>query len=371
MRGLRFLCTLHFSIRGMDYLLESFSFDRLSRARRHAFKGVSFLPCHCSQSISPFYSVWMLSTSLEGTPCRNHLLPRNNPTGFECTAGYLADTSNRPASTEDNNRITVAEEGIFPQPSWTLPQKISNHGLTLGSDPEESHPRALFGIFSAKRLKGPFTSPLSSPLSSYNNVSMTESSRSCLDFSEADTGSAERAAPAEAISDHLDSERPQTLRSPFEYTQVLVTSQVDPPIKDDMQQFSSKMLGRSDNTAGYIYYAPTNPSEEANRKDAPRRVPRRQLSYGNPPSKPGPRSLHKTPGLRGLRHEAERHAEEYDLGSWSDSTSGASAARPFHSEPMRRKPRLWLDLSEQKDNIQEAVSNLELQANQNQCRKSR
>lgn len=333
MRG-RFLC------RGMDY------FEKCSYISKvfHSYHVIvlsksSIQPNMDAQQISKEYTLSKSSLIL--------LSSQQDLSAYHL--GCPADTSNRPVSTRGNNRITVTEEGIYPKPPWTLPQKRSNRGLTSGGvgDPEESHPRG----YSAKRLKGPIT-PSPSPRSSYKKIPTIELSRSCLDFSGANTALQERADPAEAISDHLDSERPKTLRSPFEYMQVLVTSQVDPPANDEVQQFNSSRPVRSDNPSGYIYYAPTNLSDKTNY--AHRRVPRRQLSYGDPPSKPGPRSLHKTPGSWGLRHEAERHAEEYDLDSWSDSTSNASAARTYHSEPIRSKPRLWLDLSEQKDKIQEA-----------------
>ena len=284
---------------------------------------------------------------------------------------FPASTNSRPGSTERNRRTTVVGERSYPQPLhllWTLPQKRSNQTLASGrvGDPEESHPRAISGIYSAKRLRGPITPPLPNPC---NNV--VTISRPLLNLSEAKTVSPVQADPAEASRNLLDFDRPKTLRSPFKYTQGLVTiSQVDPTAQNDIQRFDTNRPMRSENSSAYIYYAPSNPSDKINQTmDTNRKFPRRQLSYGDPPSKPAPRTLHKSTGSWELRHDAERHAEEYDLDSWSDSTSSASAARPYPSEPKRSKPRLWLNLSEEKDKIQEAVSILKLQETQKQLSK--
>ena len=285
---------------------------------------------------------------------------------------FPAGTNSRPISTRNYNRSTVVEEQSYPQPLhrlWTLPQKRSNQSLASGriGDPEGSHPRVFSGNYSAKRLKGPNTPPIPSPCSKVVTIS-----RPLLDFSEAKTVSSQQADPAEATGNQLEVDRPKTLRSPFEYTQGLVNSgQPDLIAKNENQSFDPDRPMRSKNSSAYIYYAPTNPSDKTNQTlDAHRRVPRRQLSYGDPPSKPGPRILHKSTGSWELRHDAERDAVDYDLDSWSDSTPNASAARPYHSEPMRSKPRLWLDLSEEKDKIQEAVSILQLQEMQKKLPKS-
>ncbi len=284
------------------------------------------------------------------------LTNRQDPSAFQFN--FPAGTNSRPVSTRHNNWTTVVEEQSYPQPLhrlWTLPQKRSNQSLASGrvGDPEGSHPRVFSGNYSAKRLKGPNTPPIPSPCSNVVTIS-----RPLLDLSEAKTVSSQQADPAEATSNQLDFDRPKTLRSPFEYTQGLVNSgQPDPTANNEDQRFEPNRPMRSKNSSAYIYYAPTNPSDKTNQTlDAHRRVPRRQLSYGDPSSKPGPRILHKSTGSWELRHDAERDAVDYDLDSWSDSTSNASAARPYHSEPMRSKPRLWLDLSEEKDKIQEAVS---------------
>lgn len=285
---------------------------------------------------------------------------------------FPAGTNSRPISARSKNRTTVVEEQSFPQPLhrlWTLPQKRSNQSLALGivGDPEGSHPRAFSGNYSAKRLKGPNTPPIPSPCS---NVVTT--SRPLLDLSETKTASPPQANPAEATGSQLEFDRPKTLRSPFEYTQGLVNSgQPDLTANNENQRFDPNRRMRGKNSSAYIYYAPMNPSDKTNQTlDAHRRVPRRQLSYGDPPRKPGPRTLHKSTGSWELRHDAERHAVDYDLDSWSDSTSNASAARPYHSEPMRSKPRLWLDMSEEKDKIQEAVSILKLQETKKHLPKS-
>lgn len=273
--------------------------------------------------------------------------------------GFPAGMNRKPIGTEQIGRRTIAGQS-YPRPShllWTLPRKRSSQSQTSGraGEPEGSHPRTFSGLYTAKRLKGSFTPPLPSPSSSCKNVAMT------LHFLEAKTLSPERAGTAETTGSQLECGRPNTLRSPFEYTQKLITSQADPSANDN-QRFDSKRPVCRESPSGYIYYAPTNPSEKTNQiLDAHHRVPHRQLSYGDPPSKPEPRSLHKATGSWELRHEAERHAEDYNLDSRSTNTWSASAARFYHSEPIESKPRLWLDLSEQNGNIQKAVSIQKLQ----------
>lgn len=275
---------------------------------------------------------------------------------------FPAGTNSRAISNGHNDRTKTVEERRCPPhaPSpLTLPQKRSNHSLISGriGDVEESHPKAFTGSYSAKRLKGPFTPPLPGSLSACNSVVTFGLSRPLLDLSEVDTVSRDSDL-AEAIGDQLDSDRLKTLRSPFEYTPELVNPQIDTTANNDIRRFDPDRSEGSEKISRYIYYAPTNPSDKTNQTlDAHRRVPHRKLSYGgDPPSKPRPRFLHKTRASRELRREAERDAEDYGLDSWSDSTLSASAARPYRSERIRSKPRLWLDLSEDNDKIQEAVS---------------
>ena len=275
-------------------------------------------------------------------------------------------------NSKSTETTTIVKERSYrrpPHPLWTLPQESSNQSLTSGRviDAEGSHSRAFSRIYSAKRLKGPITPPLPSPLSPCKQVITSGLSRPLLEYSEAKTASPERVDPAEAPGNQLDSDRSNSLRSPFEYTQDIVTSQVDPSTKFNVQRFDSKRPAHSENSPGHMYYAPMNASDNTNRiLDAHRRVPHRQLSYGGPPSKPGSRSLHKTTGSWELRRDAQRHTEDYDLNTWSGSTLNYSASRPYHSEPTRSKPRVWPDLTEQKTKIQQAVSVLMLQERQKQ-----
>ena len=273
---------------------------------------------------------------------------------------FPAGTKNGPARTDHNNRTTV-EERSYRQPPrllWSLPQKRPNQSQTSEGveDPDEVHPRAFSGIYSAKRLKCPATPPLTSPISSCNSVVTTGLSRPLLNLLDAKTMLTEREDHAD--DDQLESNCLKTLRSPFEYTQELVTSHTDPIAKDGTDPHRPL---RNGNTPGYIYFAPTNPSDKANQAlDTHRMVPRRQLSYHGPASNPGPRPLHKSTGSGGLRHDAKQHAEDNSIESRSYSTPNASVARPYDSESIRSKPRPLLDLSEHKDEIQEAVSIPEL-----------
>ena len=271
-----------------------------------------------------------------------------------------AGMNGRPSSTGHDSSAFVKEPSYFQSPhlSWTLPQKRSNQSLTSERFGDlEAHPRASSGICSAKRLKGPTTAPLPDPPSSYKPANTTGLSWPFPDSFDSETVSPERAAPVEFPGDQLDPDRPKALRSPFEYTQRLVTSHVDPNAKKDIQRLDAKETVSSEKSSRYIYYAPTNCYNKPDQEfGVNRKVPNRQLSYGDPFREIAPRCLHKTKGSRELRHEAERHAEDYNLEMCSGSTLVASASRPYRSQGTWSKPRLWLDLSEQEDTIQEAVS---------------
>ena len=266
----------------------------------------------------------------------------------------------RPSSTGQKPSAVVKERSYSQSPHllWTLPQKRSNQSLTSERFGDlEAHPRVSSGIYSAKRLKGPTTAPLPDPPSSYDSSNTTRLSRPFLNLFDSKTVSPERSAPAEFPGDQLDPDRPKALRSPFKYTQRLVGSHVDPNAKKDIQRRDANETEHSEKSSRYIYYAPTNCYNKPDQAfGVHRRVPSRQLSYGDPSREIAPRCLHKTKGSWELRHEAERHAEDYNLELCSDSTLDASAARPYHSKGNWSKPRLWLDLSEQDDTIQEAVS---------------
>ena len=267
---------------------------------------------------------------------------------------FPSGTDCKSVSTGHDNRITIGENRDHPQSPplfQSLPQKRSSHSLNSGrtGDPEESQPRALFGFYSAKRFKGPIRPR---PLSSCDTVITASLSRQVPGVSEAEPMLLER---AEATDDQLESDRSKLLRSPFEYTRELATNQVEQIAERDIQHFSPRRPLLSGNSLRYIYFPPTNPSDTQT-LDPHCRVPYRQLLYRGSSSKAGPRSLHKSPGSCGLRYKAERHAEDHNLKRRLHSTSNTSTAIPFQSEPRRSSSRLWLELLEQEDEIQEAVS---------------
>ena len=285
--------------------------------------------------------------------------------------GFPAGTNRKPISTGHGNRMDIVGNRDHPQSprlSPSLPQKRSNQILTSGraGDPEESQPRAFSDFYSVKRFKGSITPPSSSPLSSCNSVLTAGLSRPLLDFPEAEKLLLER---AETTDDQLESDRPKPLRSPFEYTRELATGQINQSAKRDPQRFGPRRPLLSGNSFRYIYFAPTNPSD-TQALDTHRRVPHRQLLYRDTSGKPGPRSLHKSTGSWGLRHEAERHAEDYNLERRSNSTSNTPTARPYQSEPRRSRSRLWPELLGQEDQIQEAVSIQKLGGRQKESSKS-
>ena len=270
--------------------------------------------------------------------------------------GFPAGTDRKPISTEHDNKITMVGNRDHPQSPRllrSLPQKRSNQSLTSGSsrDSSESRPGAFPSSYSVKRFKGPITPPSSSPLTSCKSVVTAGFSRPLPDFPEAEPLLLEQ---ADAINDQLESDRPKPLRSPFEYSRELATNQINQNAKRDIQRFGSRRPLLSGNSLRYMYFAPTNFSD-TQALNTPCRVPHRQLLYHDTSSKSGPRFLHKSTGSWGLRHEAERHAD-YNLACRSNSTSYASTDRSYQSEPKWSISRLWPELLDKENEIQEAVS---------------
>lgn len=114
----------------------------------------------------------------------------------------------------------------------------------------------------------------------------------------------------------------------------------------------------------YEYYPPTNPSDGQGLSTTLYKTgPRRKLSYGEALSHPQPRSLHKSTGSAELRSEAGWCTANGSDRSWFNDESSIPAIKPWYSEPPRAKPRLWLDLAEDGERIEEAVSILSLREN--------
>ena len=251
----------------------------------------------------------------------------------------------------NNNRTSFVEERSSLM--WPMPQKRPSQTLSSGSveDLEEIQPKVFSGNHLAKRSKVPTTRPFSS------STIMSSLSRPSLDIAKAKTVLPEQTDSVKATEDQFESDRSRTLRSPFKYTQEFVDSQVNSGARKDTQLFDPKAPSPKSRTSRYMYFAPMNPSvTTVLAADAYGRVPRRQLSYGTSSSKPRPRSLHKSNGSWELRHEAERHVENHKIETRSNSVLDAPLIRPYQDEHIRSKARLWLDSSEQRDDIQEAVS---------------
>ena len=307
--------------------------------------------------MSHFYHVIVLISNHGRTFSRSSLIFLKSQQELASSEfGLPAGTDRKPISIGLDNQTTIVgnrDRSQSPHLLRSLPQKRSNQSLTSGSsrDSEESRRSAFPISYSVKRFKGPITPPSSSPLTSCKSVVTAGFSRPIPDFSEAVPLLLER---AEATDDQLESDRPKPLRSPFEYTRELATSQINQNVKREIQRFGSRRPLLSGNSLRYIYFAPTN-SSDTQALDKPRRIPHRQLLYCDTFSKPGPRSLHKSTGSWGLRHEAERHAD-YNFECRSNSTSYTSTDRSLHSEPRWSRSRLWSELLEQENEIKEAVS---------------
>ena len=84
-------------------------------------------------------------------------------------------------------------------------------------------------------------------------------------------------------------------------------------------------------------------------------APSRRLSYGEPLDVIEARSLRQSTGSTKLPSEARWGANDKSCGTWVDDIMKAQAQQTYHSEPSRRKNRLWLDLVEDDEEIEEAV----------------
>ena len=350
--------------------------DILAESLESGCKGCSFIPQYlASRLLDPY--IWTVSHSYyvivhQIAPMDTLQLSRKRsfsgsfltlPTAQQESRAFQpsvpVSTNGRPSRTEHSDWTTVVENRNSRRHSrllWSLPQKGSNQNPSLGSvgGQEPSNTRAFSGVYSTKRLKSPITPPLSSPVALCKPVAPSGLSRPLLNIFEAKTQSQEQVDSAEATDDLLRIGHPKGLQSPFEYTQDPITRRINQSAKDGIQRIDHDEPLYRESSSRYFYFAPTNPSDKTNQAlNAPHMVPRRQLLYVDPTSKPRPRSLHKSTGSWELRHEAKRHAEDCNILPRSDSTL---IARPYHSEPIRSKPRPRLDLSEQKDEIKKAVS---------------
>ncbi|KAL2037927.1 hypothetical protein N7G274_009402 [Stereocaulon virgatum] len=160
-----------------------------------------------------------------------------------------------------------------------------------------------------------------------------------------------------AHSASIDSDREfmsaKPLRSPIRFIpgfhahNIAITSTI--PIQTPEHKFSSVS-----EKSRYRYYGPTNPSDQVERfSPGCGRVPRRQLSYGDPK----PWSLHRATGSQELRLKICSEADNPDSFYWSGNTAvglNTVKAKDWYSEPMRPKPRLWLDFVDGGEPIEEA-----------------
>ena len=271
---------------------------------------------------------------------------------FRSTGPVGADS--RPVHARHSGSTTVVENRIYPQHPrlpWSLPYKNSHQSSGSGrvGGSGDSYTGLFSGVYSAKSLRGPISPLLSSAVASCKDVATSGLSCPLLEVPDAKP---EQVNYAEATSDQLESGRPKALQSPFKYTPELVSSPSSSSASNGIQRIYHNGPLRAGKSSGYIYFPPTNPSDKTNQTlDICCTAPRRQLSYLETPSKPRPRAIHRSIGE--LRHEAEQHAENRSIQPRLDSTP---IARPYHSEAIRSKSRLWLDLSEQKDEIKKAVS---------------
>lgn len=84
-------------------------------------------------------------------------------------------------------------------------------------------------------------------------------------------------------------------------------------------------------------------------------APSRRLSYGEPLDMIEARSIRKSTGSTDDAGNNGWSARDKSCDTWVDDTIKAQAGRACHSEPSRRKNRLWLDLIEDDEEVSEAV----------------
>ena len=273
---------------------------------------------------------------------------------FNFYMGSPVGTNSRPTHPRDSDRITVVENRSYPQPPRLL-SSLSQTKLNENSSseavgsPRNSDTGAFSGVYSAKRLQGPslpsFVNQVkfsvSNIFASCNGVATSGLLPPLLNISDANSLLLEQVDYAEVTDDQLGSGHTKTLQSPFEYTQEPITSRIDLTPKTCIQRIDPNGTLHSGSSSRYVYFAPTDRSDKTNQaSDAHRIIPRRQLSYPDPPSKPRPRFLHKSTGSWKLKHEAGRHVEDCKIRPRSNRTLHGKF---YHSEPIRRNSRFWLD----------------------------
>lgn len=235
----------------------------------------------------------------------------------------------------------VLEKRVETQPNWpllTLPLKKSVHALPANHT-QDGH----------SRVHAPPSSTLK-----YTEDASTQPSR-CISSSDKSGEEPHTATSPTMTSTHWDHDHDT---SPFDHSKSLLSPiKFSPPSGPKTQNEVSVHTNRkTSESSTYMFYPPRNPADNHPliKKIQPS-VPQRKLSYGEPSLTPKPKSLHRITGSLELRREASRKPDGDNCESWLERGLEASANRPYYSEPTRSKPKLWLDLAEEGERIEEAV----------------
>lgn len=152
-----------------------------------------------------------------------------------------------------------------------------------------------------------------------------------------------------SLNDQSESAGFRTLSSP-----IIIKGSLEslaPYRKQDFMDYSALA-----DQSKYLYYPPTNPSEGARQfSRAHDGGPYRRLSYGAPPSTPGPRVSRKITDSPDPGRKASLHVKKNGCLCSYNQSPEAIQAKSWNSESSQTKPRLWLDLAEE-EAIQKMVS---------------
>ena len=150
----------------------------------------------------------------------------------------------------------------------------------------------------------------------------------------------------------------KTLLSPIAFTPPLKAgdSSVYTPESSHVQ--TPRFFQHHEGIPKYVFYPPKNPSEKSClTSDCHRKVPRRQLSYGQRFCTPKPQSSHKTLPFKDPRWKTSQSIESDEHISCLNSNPNGSALRLWNSEPVRREPKSWFGSAEE-ERIEKAVSDV-------------
>ena len=147
----------------------------------------------------------------------------------------------------------------------------------------------------------------------------------------------------------------KALRSPINFFSPCSTEELRSPSLDLIHRVAP--ISNEHKVPRYVFYPPGNPSDKSCPPlNCQRGAPRRQLHYGEGFPLSGPRPLKKTATVSEAGLAATWSSDEDECGVSSKEYLKASAFKPWYSQSHRANPRSWLDLEEDREEIQKAVS---------------